>query len=65
MNTWQPIATAPRDGTVIWVRFGGQGEAYARWHNGNWCFGSSSKMQFEDGHLADFWQPLSGQRPRK
>ena len=56
---WQPIATAPRDGTVVdlWAN-GGHRSASQRWsRGGNWWYPSG----FNDGTVSH-WRPIAGPR---
>lgn len=36
--TWNPIVTAPKDGTLIQVRAREYAECHARWKDGMWKF---------------------------
>jgi hypothetical protein len=54
---WQPIETAPRDGTVFLARCGGFAPFECEWHGDRWVH-----MDPEDGPIAykpDQWRPLN------
>lgn len=62
MDSWQPIETAPKDGTRIWVnRAGNPSQAGRRVWWGKvgvarhgWKVAASKEMRYEPTH----WQPL-------
>lgn len=53
-NNWQPISTAPKDGTAILVYIGGNIEAVAvtQWEDGAWSW--PDYVRYQPTH----WQPL-------
>lgn len=55
---WQPIETAPKDGTEI-LAWDGQGQATVSWKNGRWSLVYAG-WRAEDGDFdaAINWQPL-------
>ena len=71
MSEWQPMATAPRDGTLIWlrsqheIRVGAYGKHHAPWR---WCVFCPEKLEDDeltdawhdraDGDIPDGWMPL-------
>lgn len=52
MSEWQPIETAPRDGSVIQVRQGHWGPFHVRWTAGIW-----KAVEYSAGRPTH-WQPL-------
>jgi hypothetical protein len=66
MSEWQPIATAPKDGTPIdlWISGSNRRFADCRFHRGMWqhwwmdCFGSGMDWQSLDSHKPTHWMPL-------
>ena len=52
---WQPIETAPRDGTTILVWQKGSVE-FARWNTGPW---NKMPRPFWDGTLAALWGKMT------
>jgi hypothetical protein len=51
---WQPIETAPRDGTVIRLRQGNLAPCHAQWTKGEWYW-----IEFQHPSKPTEWQPLS------
>ena len=67
MSEWQPIETAPKDGTQVdvWVVFPSQSYrvADAHWNetageSGAWQLGSFHEMQFTERPVVTHWMPL-------
>lgn len=62
VETWQPYATAPRDGTPILCYWGPSVPGGARaidvavWINGNWCDSDDAETHFGE---PDLWQHLN------
>ena len=63
--TWQPIETAPKDGTAIdlWVSYedgSGQRVTDCTWFNGRWWPGEGPTWQLDegDGEKITHWRPL-------
>ena len=49
---WQPIETAPKDGTIILARQGGYYPCYIRWMDGNW-----QSVSYHATHVPTHWLP--------
>lgn len=49
---WQPIDTAPRDGTIILARQGGYYPCYVLWHDGNW-----KAVSYQATQVPTHWLP--------
>lgn len=49
---WQPIDTAPRDGTIILARQGGYYPCYLRWKDGEW-----QSVSYHATHVPTHWLP--------
>lgn len=60
---WQPIETAPKDGTSILVLADGFAPSVARWRAEMWMT-ADMEGEYEDGELRNwewnltYWQPL-------
>ena len=53
---WQPIETAPKDGTRVLVHEPGMEPEIAHWSGGVWWIGQSDDFQFPGG--ITHWMPL-------
>lgn len=70
--TWQPIETAPKDGTEILVARAGYGMAVVSFRDGEWCnagewcfagdVGWGGSMDVEPTHWMPLPEPPSGDR---
>ncbi|WP_131454176.1 DUF551 domain-containing protein [Xanthomonas citri] len=61
MSTWQPIESAPKDGTLIAVRFSNGWEHNATWRNtygGEWHVDSFEFAPYADQRAITNWRPL-------
>ncbi len=54
MVGWQPIETAPRDGTPIMLGFAGAGVSSGLWWRGGWARGPAEQNDLSPTH----WMPL-------
>jgi hypothetical protein len=62
MTEWQPIETAPKDGTRIAIKFISGGEYQASWrttYGGEWHVDSYKHLPWHDQHEITHWMPLS------
>lgn len=50
---WQPIESAPNDGTLIQIRQGEWYPTHAYWKNGDWCH-----IEYQHTNKPTHWQPL-------
>jgi hypothetical protein len=68
MTEWQPIATAPKDGTVILVT-NGWNIACARWDDDSWPYAANNArwsisdwhndpIHLRGGYMSTHWMPL-------
>jgi len=56
---WQPIETAPRDGTLILIAGGTFfGVDIAAWRRDGWCGGYGAEYDGEYWHKPTHWMPL-------
>ncbi len=53
-HPWQPIETAPRDGTFVHLKFGCT-ESIGFWLNGEWLNGMGEKFRYDE---PSSWMPL-------
>jgi hypothetical protein len=53
MSDWQPIETAPKDGTVIRIRQGRWSPHHARWKDGYW-----QSIEYTGTQHPTHWMPL-------
>ena len=54
MTLWQPIETAPRDGSVILARQGGYWPCHLYWQDGRW-----QAIEYQATHNPTHWLPGS------
>ena len=53
---WQPLSTAPTDGTEIWFRAANGYEGICRFYVNCWCHW---RIAFNDEHQPIEWRPLT------
>jgi hypothetical protein len=56
--SWQPIETAPRDGTTIHIRQGSFMPHHAFWRDGRWC-----SVEYMGCYRPTHWAPCTLPEP--